>query len=111
MVLAGLEATQGLLCLAGFATSLLERVAQRAGIIDCRSNFVETCGRTLFDRFTNHFPLCGITVFQRVNQRQGWLALGEVVTDVLAEFVAFGGVIQRIVDQLKRGPQVPAVGL
>jgi len=45
------------------------------------------------------------------DHRQGNLALAEVIADGLAQFRLFGGIVQRVVDQLEGNSQIGAEGL
>ena len=53
-------------------------------------------------------PLAVVAVLQCINQRQGGLALGQVVAQVLAEAGLVGLVVEGIVDQLKGGADMLA---
>ena len=63
----------------------------------------------VFDGVPDHVSLGVAPVLHCVNQRQGGFALRQVVAQVLAEAGFVGLVVERIVDQLKRGADVPAV--
>ena len=46
---------------------------------------------------------------ERVDERQRRLAFGEVIADLLAEFVGFAAVVERVVDELEGEPEPLAV--
>jgi hypothetical protein len=54
--------------------------------------------------------LGGAAVRHRIDQRQRRFAFGEVVADVLTELLNLRIVVERVVDELERLSQVPAVG-
>ena len=61
------------------------------------------------DRLANHVALRRAAHLHGIDQGQRRLALGQVVADVLAQFLGGGVVVQGIVDELERQAQVTAV--
>jgi len=50
-------------------------------------------------------------MLQRINEGQGGLALGQVISQVLAEAVLVSLIVQRIIDELEGRPDVIAICL
>lgn len=57
------------------------------------------------DRLANQRGLFGGAFAHGVDQRQGRLALGQIVTDVLAQGLGVAAVVQQVVDQLEGHPR------
>ena len=64
----------------------------------------------LFHHALPEFAFLGGTATKRENDGQGNLAFTEVIADGLAEFSLLAGIIQRIIDELKRDAQIAAIG-
>jgi len=81
---------------------------QCAAAADDRQDFVQWPAARA-DGLAQHFGLRRRGRAQRVNQRQGDLALGQIVADVLAQRVGIGGVIQQVIGDLEGEAQLQPV--
>src|SRR5690606_37159884 len=84
-------------------------VRKAPGRFNCGRDFGWGLDRPLLDGLTDQLTLLVARVPERTYKRERRLALGQVVAEVLAGLVALGAVIERVVDELERGAQVPAV--
>ena len=87
----------------------LRRVAQSPGGLDGQVDGGQVLRAAGLDRLADHVPFRRAALVHGVDQRQGRLALGQVVADVLAEFLGGGVVVQGVVHQLEGKAQVAAV--
>ena len=85
------------------------RSVQRVGGVDRGEHVVERVEAACADRLAEHRGLRRRAAFDRDDQRQGRLALGEVVADVLAERAGVGRVVEHVVGDLERKPEIEAV--
>src|SRR5947208_8865112 len=83
-------------------------VVEGAGRFDRRHHRFELLEPALLDRAADGRALCFAAALQRVDQRQGRFAFGQVVTEVLAALLRVGAVVEHVIDQLVRGAEVAA---
>src|SRR5712692_10612428 len=58
---------------------------------------------------SHHAPPGGFAVLERVDQRQGHLALFQVAQDGLTQLLRRGGEVEEVVHELKRQPRIAAI--
>ena len=101
---------QSRMCPVCFLFGQLACVAEGVAALDGLMDEVEVLGLAVQDGLTDDLAVFGRTHFHHADERQGGLALTQVVADVLAQGLALAGVVEHIVDDLEGGAQVSAVG-
>ena len=81
----GVAGPQRSLGACGVLTCEARGVFESAGGFDRREDRVELCQASALDGLADERPLLFGPVPQRMDQRQRWLAFGEIVAEVLAD--------------------------
>jgi hypothetical protein len=83
-------------------TGQLRGVFQRTGCFHGNADAFQVFDPAFLDRLTHQCSLFRRAFAHGVDQRQGRLAFGQIVTDVLAQGFRVALVVQQVVDQLER---------
>ena len=97
-------------CPLGLDRSLLFGIVEGAGSANRRQDLGQVVASTLLDRTTHAGCLLGVPILQHEDQRQGRLALGQIVTQMLAGLEFDARLVRPVVDQLKSRPEMYPVG-
>ena len=93
-----------------------EVAGQLRGVVECAGSFdgiadaFEVFQAAFLNRLAHQGGLLGGAFAHGVDQRQGWLAFGQVVADVLAQGRGVATVIEQVVDQLEGDAEVITKG-
>src|SRR5579863_151472 len=92
-----------------FLAGAAGRVLKSPSGFDCRHHRLQLGETPLPDRLADSLLLRFAAVPECVDKRQGRLALGEILAEVLAALVRVGTVVEYVVDELVSGAQVTAI--
>ena len=85
------------------------RRLQGAGTADHADDLTEACHFAVLDGMADEIAFGRLAACHGQQQRQRWLALPQVVADVLAQFMRLAVVVKQIIDELKRRTERSAV--
>src|SRR5690606_31960571 len=83
-------------------------VFQSATALNNANDFLQVFGAAVEDGLTNQFLVLFFSMLERMNQRQGRFAFGQIVTDVFAQVFDIAVIVQSIIDQLERKANIAA---